>query len=126
MRQGSPKPSAAHALAAFVALAAALVLPGLAQAKDGKLDTSFGTGGKVTTTFSGGGSAAYGVAMDSQGRYITVGVSVSGGAAEFALARYDSDGNIDTSFGTGGTGKVTTALGSQAYARSVVIDSQGR
>jgi uncharacterized delta-60 repeat protein len=73
----------------------------------GSLDTSFGTGGKVITAFSGSFAFAQAVAIQSNGQIV-----VSGGAyfdnSSFALARYNVDGSLDASFGSGG--KVTTAL----------------
>src|SRR5689334_7534005 len=47
---------------------------------------------------------------------------------EFGLARYRaSDGQLDTTFGSGGTGKVTAAVGSLPDGVGAdAIDSQGR
>src|SRR5215831_3833925 len=73
------------------------------------LDTSFGTGGKVTTDFAGGtGAAARTVVVQPDGKILVAGLAVFNGAFDFALARYNSNGTIDTSFGTGGT--VTTVF----------------
>jgi hypothetical protein len=46
-----------------VALAALIVLPDRLHAAGGDLDTSFGTGGKVTTDFSGGSDGASAVPL---------------------------------------------------------------
>jgi uncharacterized delta-60 repeat protein len=90
---------------------------------DGNLDTNadadpgviFGTAGKVTTDFSGGG-----VNRTDQGQF--VGVMASGkivivGAVQgddntngIGLARYNSDGTLDPGFGSAMTGKVFTSL----------------
>lgn len=63
----------------------------------GRLDTSFGTGGKVITVFSGSFAFAQAVAIQSNGQIV-----VSGGAylynSSFALARYNVDGGLDASF----------------------------
>src|SRR5215468_10895720 len=73
------------------------------------LDTSFGAGGKVTTDFAGGtGAAARTVAVQADGKIVAAGVAVFNGVANFALARYNSNGTIDSTFGTGGT--VTTVF----------------
>jgi uncharacterized delta-60 repeat protein len=77
---------------------------------NGTLDSGFGTGGKVTTNFVGvhpGGvfNPAYVVLVQPNGK-ILVGGSASTAAktpTQTALARYNSDGTLDTSFGTGGT-----------------------
>jgi uncharacterized delta-60 repeat protein len=93
---------------------------------DGSLDGSFGGDGKVTTDFSGGNDSAHSIAIDSQGRIVAAGFNGTpeSDLGDFALARFNPAGNLDSSFGT--DGKVTTYLGGSAGARSVGIDSQGR
>jgi len=88
---------------------------------DGSLDTSFGTDGKVTTDFGSSYDHANGVAIDADRRIVVVGASFQSTSYDFALARYNSDGSLDTSFGTGG--KVTTDFNSSYnYAHGVAID----
>ncbi len=90
----------------------------------GRLDTSFGGDGRVRTDF-GGYDFARGVAIDSQDRIVTVGVTISEhGESDVAVARYNPDGSLDASFGSGG--KVTTDTGGQDGANAVTIDPQGR
>src|SRR5262249_42678580 len=74
----------------------------------GTLDSTFGTGGKVTTDFGGSGAAARTVAVQADGKILAAGVAGFNGVANFALARYNSDGTLDASFGSGGL--VTTAF----------------
>jgi len=90
---------------------------------DGSLDTTFGTGGKVITDFSGVGNLAYSVAVHSDGKIVAAGIS----NGDFAVARYNSNGVLDSSFGTGG--KVTTQVSTVNYtdqAESVVIQTDGK
>jgi uncharacterized delta-60 repeat protein len=77
---------------------------------DGSLDASFGSGGKVTTDFFGGVDSGRALVIQPDGRVILAGsaTSVTTGR-DFALARYNSNASIDTSFGVGG--KVTTDFG---------------
>ena len=42
---------------------------------------------------------------------------------EFLLARYNADGSLDSTFGTGGV--VTTSFSGDDYARSVAIENSG-
>jgi len=63
---------------------------------DGSLDTTFGTDGKVTTDFSGGGDVSYSVVLQPDGKIILSGHTNNSG--DFALARYTTDGNLDTTF----------------------------
>jgi uncharacterized delta-60 repeat protein len=75
---------------------------------DGSLDTSFGTGGKVTTDF-GGADRAFAIGVAADGVVTAAGGTTTGtGTGDFALARYRPDGTLDSSFGAGG--KVTTAF----------------
>jgi uncharacterized delta-60 repeat protein len=96
-----------------------------AWAADGDLDTSFGTGGKVTTAIGSADDTAYSVVLQSDGKIIAVGQSTNGANTDFAVVRYNADGSLDTSFDT--DGKVTTAIGSSNdNARSVVLQSDGK
>jgi uncharacterized delta-60 repeat protein len=91
---------------------------------NGSLDGSFSGDGKVTTRFTisaDQGDEAEGVVIDSRGRIVAAGHNDYKG---FALARYNPDGSLDSSFG-----KVTTAFPDSPAgngANSVAIDSQGR
>jgi uncharacterized delta-60 repeat protein len=74
---------------------------------DGSLDASFGSGGKVTTDFSGGNDLATSVAIEPGGKIIAAGQT---SPDSFALARYNTDGSLDASFGSGGK-VITTFFG---------------
>ncbi len=96
---------------------------------DGSVDTSFGTGGGTLTDFGSSADRAYAVALQPQTNGSSK-ILVAGydGGGTFAVARYNADGTLDTTFG-GKTykGKVTTALGgSSSVADSMVVDSAGR
>ena len=92
---------------------------------NGTLDATFGTGGKVTTSVFNAADLAYSVALQLDGKIVAAGYSNNGTNNDFALVRYNVNGTLDTSFGTGG--KVTTAvLGSSDEARSVAILPDGR
>ena len=56
---------------------------------------------------------------------MAAGFSYSGSKHDFALVRYNTDGSLDTTFGS--DGKVTTAIGSGTdVARSVAIQADGK
>ncbi|MGF1472591.1 MAG: hypothetical protein ACFB50_12750 [Rubrobacteraceae bacterium] len=96
--------------------------------EDGLLDTSFGSGGIVTTDVEGSGdSAANAVAIQRDGKIVAAGrVTVEGTERKFALVRYDENGSIDTSFGTEGI--VTTDVGGSgnSEANDVALQRNGR
>ena len=93
---------------------------------NGSLDTTFDGDGKLTTTFGGTSSAAYGVAIQSDGKIVAAGYSLSAtNNQDFALARYNTDGSLDTSFD--GDGKLTTDFGLFFdFAFSVAIQADGK
>jgi uncharacterized delta-60 repeat protein len=91
----------------------------------GDLDSTFGSGGKVTTDFAGNRDQAFAVALQTDGKIVAAGSAiVSGGQTDFALARYNSDGSLDSTFGSGG--KVTTDFGGNDQAVAVAIQPDGK
>ncbi|HVT88930.1 MAG TPA: hypothetical protein VHD56_08770 [Tepidisphaeraceae bacterium] len=74
---------------------------------DGSLDSTFGDDGIVSTDFSGGegfDSTAASVVIDSNGRIVIGGTEAFEEDVDsiFAMARYDSSGNLDSTFGNNG------------------------
>ena len=68
---------------------------------DGSLDTSFDGDGKATTDFGPGIEDAFTVAIQGNGKIVAAGSAAPGGfCCTFALARYNADGSLDTTFGT--------------------------
>ena len=57
-------------------------------AAEGDLDTSFGTGGKVTTAIGSGNDFANSVAIQSDGKIVAAGSSRIGSNNDFTLMRY--------------------------------------
>ena len=91
---------------------------------DGTADSSFGTGGKVTTDFSGSDDAGYSVVVQSDDKIVVAGYA-SGSSLDFALVRYEADGTRDASFGTGG--RVSIDLGGyNDVGHSVAVQSDGK
>jgi uncharacterized delta-60 repeat protein/uncharacterized repeat protein (TIGR01451 family) len=69
---------------------------------NGSLDTSFGTGGKVITDFSGKNDGARDLALQPDGRILLGGFAHNGSFPSFGLARYNANGSLDTAFGSNG------------------------
>jgi uncharacterized delta-60 repeat protein len=97
---------------------------------NGAIDTTFGTNGGAFVGFSGFPIVnAYALAIQSNGDAVVAGDTVLSTAfnapADFALARFTSQGNVDTTFGSGG--KTTTSFGSgtTAFVTSLAIQSNG-
>lgn len=72
---------------------------------DGTLDGAFGSGGKVNTDFIGRYDAIEWLGREPSGKFVAIGYTstVSGsGGFDLALACYESNGSLDTTFGTRG------------------------
>ena len=74
--------------------------------QDGSLDSGFGSGGMVVTGFGIAYSEANALARTVGGKLLVAGDS--GAGKNLIVGRYNSDGSLDPSFGTGG--KVTTSF----------------
>jgi uncharacterized delta-60 repeat protein len=92
---------------------------------DGSLDTTFDGDGLVITDFAGDAEVAYGVAIQGDGKIVAAGLAVVSGIDDFALARYNTDGSLDTTFS--GDGLVTTDFaGSTDRAFGMAIQGDGK
>lgn len=91
---------------------------------NGMVDNSFGSNGVVITTFAYT-SIASDVALQNDGKIIVAGHTWGGSENNFALARYNSNGVLDASFGNLGT--VSTPFSSKnAVARTLKIQTDGK
>ena len=92
---------------------------------DGSLDTSFGSGGIVTTDFGNTDEGGWSSAIQDDGKILVAGSSTANTDTDFAIARYNTDGSLDTSFGSGGI--VITDLGSDVdVCDDVTIQDDGK
>lgn len=95
---------------------------------DGGIDTSFGSNGNgkvMTAVYVGNGNFANSVAIQGDGKIIVAGEAYNGSNDDFAVARFNSDGSLDTSFD--GDGKLTTDFGgSEDRGTSLGIQSNGK
>ena len=92
---------------------------------DGSLDTGFGLGGKVTTSIGLSNDEGKALVLQSDGKIVVAGESKIGTYLDFAVVRFNTNGSLDTSFGTGG--KVTTSIGSSDdRGNAVALQSDGK
>jgi uncharacterized delta-60 repeat protein len=93
---------------------------------NGSLDTNFNTTGYVTTDFGFGSDTINSVAIQTDGKIVACGDSTTAGFNNHvALARYHSNGSLDTTFNT--TGRIVTpATGFTDYCNSVLVQSDGK
>ncbi len=92
---------------------------------DGTLDAGFGTGGTVLTPIGTGNETPNAVARQTDGKLVAAGFATIAGNIDMALVRYNADGSLDATFGTGGI--VTTAIGTGTdSANSVAVQLDGK
>ncbi|GIV26826.1 MAG: hypothetical protein KatS3mg027_0640 [Bacteroidia bacterium] len=88
---------------------------------DGSLDNTFGNNGIVITDINNSWNSAYSIAIQNDGKILVTGDSDYG----VALMRYNTDGSLDTTFGT--NGKVLTFVyGTSDVGRSVIIQNDNK
>lgn len=92
----------------------------------GDLDPSFGSGGTVLTQFLGDSNAGHAVAIQADGKIVAAGESAKPFFDwDFAVARYNSNGTLDATFGSGG--KVTTDMGGRLDSiQAIAIQEDGK
>jgi uncharacterized delta-60 repeat protein len=92
---------------------------------NGIIDNTFGTIGITTTHIGSGNNFAVCMAQQSDGRIVVGGYADNGLNQDIAVARYDSTGALDNTFGTSGI--VTTPIGTGAdIANGIAIQSDGK
>lgn len=113
--------------AAATGLALVLTAPGAALAAPGDLDPGFDGDGKVVTDF-GGYDESRDMALQADGKIVTVGLNnpPEGGAADFALARYNTNGSLDTSFDGDGLVLTDVSGGDEDIANGVAVQPDGK
>lgn len=90
---------------------------------DGTPDLGWGGDGTVLTNF-GGTDSATGLALQSDGRIVAAGSTNLSGSVDMALARYNTNGSLDTGFD--GDGMVTTDFGGDDSASDVALQTDGK
>ncbi|MFL6209581.1 MAG: BACON domain-containing protein [Pyrinomonadaceae bacterium] len=99
--------------------------------KDGSPDATFGSGGQVTTKILGNTAAGSSLALQPDGKFFVGGYVSAGGYftldKSFALARYNVNGSLDTSFGLSNSGQVVTHIyGHQDSISGIALQPDGK
>jgi uncharacterized delta-60 repeat protein len=96
--------------------------------EDGHLDDSFGTGGTAGFDVGTGRSYAFDLAVQKDGKIVMAGKARGTESGfdhtDFGVARLNSDGTPDDTFGQ--DGQELVSFGGVDYANAVAIDSHGR
>jgi uncharacterized delta-60 repeat protein len=92
---------------------------------DGRIDDSFGDGGRVQTSLTDRGDKAIAVALQADGKIVAAGAANTQGNSNFGVARYLANGDLDPSFDQ--DGKLTfDFFTSTDFAENVAIQSNGK
>lgn len=88
---------------------------------NGSLDPTFGNGGKVSTDFSNANDFGGAILLQPNGKIIVIGTT----GADFGLVRYNPNGSLDPTFGSGGK-VITDFSGTNDTARSAALQPDGK
>jgi uncharacterized delta-60 repeat protein len=111
-------------VAASTLLVVPVTLPRQMQSHDGTPDAAFGTAGVVRTDFSGQFDNMGGLAIQPDGKIIVAGATGDASGRSIALVRYNRDGSLDASFGSGG--KTFSKAGRIEGVTSIVLLPDGK
>jgi uncharacterized delta-60 repeat protein len=88
---------------------------------NGTTDNTFGTNGIVITDFGNTGEVAEAIALQDDGKILLAGDHND----RFMLLRYNTNGTLDNTFGTGGRVSADVGIGG-CYGQDLVIQNDGR
>lgn len=91
---------------------------------NGSLDNTFDGDGKLKGVMKQGYTVYNSTVVQPDGKVVAAGYAWNGSNNDFALARYNTDGSLDSTFSS--DGKLTTNFGADEYGNSVVIQSDGK
>jgi uncharacterized delta-60 repeat protein len=91
----------------------------------GCLDNTFGNGGLVLTNPNGYSDMIDAVLQQLDGKLVAVGSSSLSNLQGIALVRYNTDGSVDTSFGTEGTTRFFPPTTAPTTSHGALFDSLG-
>jgi uncharacterized delta-60 repeat protein len=92
---------------------------------NGTLDTSFGSSGRIIEPIGSSDDEGFSLAIQPDGKILLGGYCYNGSDYDFCIARFNSNGTLDTSFGS--SGKVIQPIGSSNdFGRSLVIQPDGK
>ena len=91
------------------------------------MDTTFDSDGILTIAMSTGNDEIYFHKILADGKIIVFGAAHNGTDYDFAMAKINTDGSLDTSFGSGADGKAITSFATgNDYGRSGEILADGK
>lgn len=92
---------------------------------DGSLDVNFGNLGISKTTIGNSNDNCLATKIQTDGKILLGGSSINGNIVQIALIRYNSNGNLDNSFGNNGI-VLTQIDNTKSYCSSIDLQSDGK
>ena len=93
--------------------------------EDGSLDETFRSSPEVLGVFTLWGADVTGVTIQNDGKIVAVGYGVSGNEV-VTMVRYNADGSLDTTFGSGGKLSTDITPGSDTRGKKVMMQPDGK
>src|SRR4029077_17947339 len=87
-------------------------------------DPGFGSAGTASTAL-GENAAAHGIALQADGKLVVVGTRAFSPNPNFVVARYDSNGSLDTGFANAGALSIDF-FGFEDIGENVLVQPDGR
>ena len=91
---------------------------------DGVADNNFGVAGKLSGDYNQGNTRYNATVIQVDGKVVVAGTTWNGLDNDFAIARYNTNGSADLSFGD--KGNVSTNFGGTEEAVAIVIQADGK
>lgn len=95
------------------------------KAQSGTLDTGFNGTGMLVDNFTNEDNSADAIAIQPDGKILVAGSTGPGGTSEMAVARYNTDGSPDTSFGTAGKVHFATPF-VKSFTNDIKVQPDGK
>ncbi len=95
------------------------------QAQPGTLDSDFDADGKVTSLVSAGSNSIGDLVVQPDGKIVAVIYAHNGTDYDFGAIRYNIDGSIDNTFGTGGS-FIQDLNNAYDYSNSIALQNDGK
>lgn len=92
---------------------------------DGVIDQTFGSAGLDTISFGAGPDEAYALAVQPDGKILVGGITTQNAQADFALIRLQSNGALDSQFGTNGK-VITDYTGAWDRGQTIKLQTDGK
>lgn len=108
----------------YLILVLVLFVSNVSFSQFGTLDNTFGTVGKVITTFEGFDASVQSVLVQPDKKIVAGGNVSKNAKSQFSLARYKNDGSLDVTFGN--LGLVIAVYPEQMVLSAIVLQSDGK